>query len=255
MVRSRLVTVAFAVLMLCLLAAAGGCTQQAEPTPTLQATDTPEPSPTPEPTDRSAPPPTVQPTDTPTPAVQPVDTPEPVPTPETADTPEATPTAPPADVPLDCTGLFPTNTPDPNRPEGILGRTSEFWNVSSFEEAECITDYPIAVPANLPEGFVRGENIIVHKSGTSHFEDRWIEYGWYIPGDPPYGFRLEQHSWKLSLGGGLPAVINGIPGERHLRGAMAARFPAVALVPMGTGWLLVHHIGLPARPNHRGVLA
>ena len=115
-----------------------------------------------------------------------------------------------------CSALDPTSTPDPNRPEGILGSISEFWNVSSFEEAECITDYPIAVPTNLPDGFIRGENIIVNKRSTSHFEDRWVEHGWYIPGDPPYGFRLSQHSWKLGLGNGEPAMINGIPGERHL---------------------------------------
>ena len=121
-------------------------------------------------------------------------------------------------------GLDPTNTPDPNRPEGILGRHYQFWNVSSFEEAECITDYPIAIPTNLPDGFVRGENIIVHKTGTSHFEDRWVEHGWGIPGDPTYAFRLEQHTWKFSLDG-EPAMINGIPGERHLRPAIPPDFP------------------------------
>ena len=99
-----------------------------------------------------------------------------------------------------CSALDPTNTPDPNRPEGILGKDSQSWNVSSFEEAECITDYPFAIPTNLPDGFVRAENIIVYKRSTSHFEDRWVEHGWGIPGDPPYGFRLSQHSWKLGLG-------------------------------------------------------
>ena len=123
-----------------------------------------------------------------------------------------------------CSALDPTSTPDPNRPEGILGSISEFWNVSSFEEAECITDYPIAIPTNLPDGFIRGENIIVNKRGTSHFEDRWVEHGWYIPGDPPYGFRLSQHSWKLGLGNGEPAMINGIPGERHLLPAQSPDF-------------------------------
>ena len=139
--------------------------------------------------------------------------------------PEADPPPQPIDVPPECTDLDPTNTPDPNRPEGILGRDYQFWNVSSFEEAECITDYPIAIPTNLPDGFVRGENIIVHKTGTSHFEDRWVEHGWGIPGDPIYGFRLEQHSWKFSLGSGMPAVINGIPGERYLRPAIPPEFP------------------------------
>ena len=124
-----------------------------------------------------------------------------------------------------CSALDPTSTPDPNRPEGILGTISEFWNVSSFEEAECITDYPIAIPTNLPDGFIRAENIIVNKRSTSHFEDRWVEHGWYIPGDPPYGFRLSQHSWKLGLGNGEPAMINGIPGERHLLPAQSPDFP------------------------------
>ena len=129
-----------------------------------------------------------------------------------------------------CSALDPTSTPDPNRPEGILGTISEFWNVSSFEEAECITDYPIAIPTNLPDGFIRAENIIVYKRSTSHFEDRWVEHGWYIPGDPPYGFRLSQHSWKLGLGDGEPAMINGIPGERHLLPAQSPDFPPLLTV-------------------------
>ena len=124
-----------------------------------------------------------------------------------------------------CSALDPTSTPDPNRPEGILGTISEFWNVSSFEEAECITDYPIAIPTNLPDGFIRAENVIVNKRSTSHFEDRWVEHGWYIPGDPPYGFRLSQHSWKLGLGNGEPAMINGIAGERLLELGSPPDFP------------------------------
>ena len=220
MIRSRLVTLAIAMLMLGLLMAAVGCRQQDEAIPTLPATDTPEAAPTLEPTDRSAA----------TPAVKPTDTLEPVPTPQATDAPEAKPTAPEVDTqttdtPPECAGIDPTNTPDPNHPEGIRGRDYQFWNVSTFEEAECITDYSIAVPTNLPEGFIRSENIIVHKRSTSHFEDRWVEHGWGIPGDPSYGFRVSQHSWKYSLGNGEPAVINGIPGQRRLRPAMPPDFP------------------------------
>ena len=241
MMRSRLTLLVIVLLVLCLVAAAGGCTQQDSPgpesSPTAQATDTPEATPTLKPTDRSVPPPDVPPADTPTPAptIGATHTPEAVPTPEAADTPASIPTVQPTDapetaIPPECMGLDPTNTPDPNRPEGILGRDYQFWNVSSFEEAECITDYPIAIPTNLPDGFIRGENIIVHKSGTSHFEDRWVEHGWGIPGDSTYGFfRLEQHTWKFSLDG-EPAMINGIPGERHLRPAIPPDFPPLLVL-------------------------
>ena len=236
MMRSRLTLLVIVLLGLCLVAVAAACTQQNRPgpesSPTAQAIDAAEATPTLEPTDRSVPPPDVPPTDTPTPAptIGATHTPEAVPTPEAADTPASMPTVQPTDapetaIPPECMGLDPTNTPDPNRPEGILGRDYQFWNVSSFEEAECITDYPIAIPTNLPDGFVRGENIIVHKTGTSHFEDRWVEHGWGIPGDPSYGFRLEQHTWKFSLGNGEPTVINGIPGERSLRPAIPPDFP------------------------------
>ena len=232
MIRSRPVLFGIAILMIGVLAASVACTQESEPSPTTQVTDSPEAIPTLEPTDRSEPPPTIQPTVTPTsaPAIQPTHTPEAAPTPEASPTPIAKPTTPLVDTqtmetPPECAGIDPTNTPDPNRPEGIRGREYQFWNVSSFEEAECITDYPIAVPTNLPEGFIRGENIIVHKRSTSHFEDRWVEHGWGIPGDPAYGFRLSQHSWKFSLGDGEPTMINGIPGERRLRPAMPPDFP------------------------------
>ena len=235
MIRSRLTLLVIVLLTLCLVAVAAACTQQDSPGPesgpTAQATDTPEPTPLLKPTDSSVQPPDVPPTDTPTPVptIGATHTPEAVPTPEVTDTPASIPTVQPTDAPEtaispECMGLDPTNTPDPNRPEGILGRDYQFWNVSSFEEAECITDYPIAIPTNLPDGFVRGENIIVHKTGTSHFEDRWVEHGWGIPGDPTYGFRLEQHTWKFSLDG-EPAMINGIPGERHLRPAIPPDFP------------------------------
>ncbi len=213
----RLSLLGIVFLLVCLLVVAGACTQQAEPTPTAQPTDTPEATPTLEPTDRSAPPPTVQPTDTPTPAptVRPTDTPEAVPTPPPADTPEASPATQPTTAPFECAGLFPTNTPDPSRPEGIRNFGSQVWPVCSFEEAECITGYPIYVPTNLPDGFNRAEQIIVSKMGSDHFESRWVEHGWYIPGDPGHGFRLSQHSSPFGIDG-EPFTVNGRPGEREV---------------------------------------
>ena len=235
MIRSRLLTIGIAILVLCVAAAAGGCTQQDDPSPeaspALRATNIPEAIPTLEPTDRSAPPPTTQPTDTPTsnPAGRPTHTPEAVPTPESTNTPEPDPASQATDTPepepvpqttiapLDCVGLFPTSTPDPNLPEGIRGMGTQTWYVSSFQEAACITGYPISVPTNLPDGFIRSESIVVGKRGSEHIEERSVWHSWYIPGDPPYGFRLEEHSLRISLLGGEPAIINGIPGERRLR--------------------------------------
>ena len=206
-----------AVLVLGILAAVA-CTQQAEPTPTLQARESSQAYPTSAPTDRSVPPPTLAPTAKPTrpPAVIPTVTPEPGATPGSVYTPAVTPTSAAPDTPFSCAGLSPTNTPDPNRADGILGMSSEFWNVSSFAEAECYTGYPIAVPSHLPDGFVQSETIIVNKVGTSDWEDVFVEHGWSIPGDPPYGIRLSQHTRMFSLGDGEPAVINGLPGEREL---------------------------------------
>ena len=102
---------------------------------------------------------------------------------------------------------------------------SDSWEVSTFEEAECYTDYPIAVPTHLPEGFIRSETLAVYKSGTSRFEDRYVGQYWYIPGEPSYGFRLEQHSWKFGIGNGEPAVVDGIVGERVLLPAQPPEFP------------------------------
>ena len=242
MIRSRLLTIGIAILVLCVAAAAGGCTQQDDPSPeaspALRATNIPEAIPTLEPTDRSAPPPTTQPTDTPTsnPAGRPTHTPEAVPTPESTntaepdpasqatDTPEPEPVPQTTIAPLDCVGLFPTSTPDPNRPEVIPGRFSEFWTVSSYEEAECITGYPIYVPSNLPDGFIRNDNIFAVATGTEYFEDRYVELGWHLPGDPAYGFMLSQHSWPFGIDG-EPAMINGILGERYLRPAIPPDLP------------------------------
>ena len=240
---SRLLTTGIAILVVCVVAAAGGCTQQDStgpaPSSTPRATDTPEAIPTLEPTDRLAPPPTTQPTDTPTsiPAGRPTHTPEAVPTPESTNTPEpdpasqATDTLEPEPVPqtttatLDCVGLFPTSTPDPKVQEVIPGRFSNLWEVSSYEEAECITGYPIYVPTNLPDGFIRNDTFLAVSRGTKSFEERYVEIGWRLPGDQGYGFMLSQHSRKFGLSQGEPAIINGIPGSRYLRPAIPPRLP------------------------------
>lgn len=208
------------------LLAAAACAQPEVPTPTLQPTDTPVAAPTLEPTDRSVPPPTTRPTVAPSPAsvTQPSDTPEPAPTTQSAVTPEAIPTDRPADAPLDCAALFPTNTPNPDRPASIRSFGSQFWNVHSYEEAECVTGFPIYVPANLPDGFMQNDSISVSKMGSASFESRFVEHGWHLPGDTVYGFRLSQHSSEFGING-EPAIINGALGERHLLPARPPDFP------------------------------
>ena len=228
MIRSRLTLLVIVLLALCLVAVAAACTQQDSPgpksSPTAQATDTPEATPTLEPTDRSALPPDVPPTDTPTPAptIGATHTPEAVPTPQAADTPEPVPTITPIAIPPECIGLFPTNTPDPNRPEGIRNWGSQSWTVSTLEEAECITGYPIAVPAWLPDGFVRSDNIFVNQPPFPN-SPRFVQQFWHDSGDPAYGFDLEQNPGQIGLSGGEPAMINGIPGERSFHPADSNR--------------------------------
>ena len=226
MTRSGPVTLGILVLSAGMLAAAAACTQPEKPTAALRATNTPDAAPTTAPTDRSVPPPDV-PTETPTPAstVPPTGASGPESTPQPASAAGPAPTSQSSDVPFDCAGLSPTNTPDPNRPDGIPGMSTEFWNVSSFEEAECYAGYPIAVPTHLPDDFVRSETIVVNKMGTSDWEDVFVEHGWIVSGDPPYGFRLSQHTRKFSLGNGEPAVIDGVPGERQLDPARSPDFP------------------------------
>ena len=217
MMRFRLVILGTAILMLCLVAATGACTQEEETTPTTQATDASEAVPTLEPTDRSAPPPTMQPTDTPTPAptMRPTDTPEAVPTPEMLDTPETTPTTLATDVPPECVGVYATSTPDPNVPEGIRNMGTHFWDVSSFEEAECIIGYPIAMPTNLPEGFIRGESVAVFQPGFRNAK-RYVQTNWVDLNNPSIGFILEQNPNDSFLGDAEPAVINGVSGQRQV---------------------------------------
>ncbi len=217
MKQTRLSLLGIAFLLACMLATNGACTQQDAPTPTLQATDLPQAAPTLEPTGRAVPPPTIQPVyaHTAPPEAQATYIPEALPDSHTADSPTVTPTIQSADAPLDCVGLFPTNTPDPNRPESIRNWGSQDWPVSSYEEVECITGYPIYTPTNLPDGFIRAEQILVSKRGSDHFENRWVEHGWYIPGDPGAGFRLQQHSRPFGIDG-ESFTVNGRLGERLL---------------------------------------
>ena len=215
LIHARQAVVAIAVLILGLLAAA--CTQPQEPTAGPQPANTHIAAATSEPPDA--------PTETPTPVGQPLDTPSAGPALVATEAPEAASTDQGAVIPLGCAALDPTSTPDPNRPDGILGMSSEFWNVSSFQEAECITGYPVFVPSNLPDEFIRSETIIVNKMGTKDWEDVFVEHGWYIPGDPPYGVRLSQHTRKFGLGNGEPATINGFPGERQLDPPRGTDFP------------------------------
>ena len=211
MVRFRMIRFGIAVLSLCVVAVGSGCPQQQsaspEVVPRLQADDSPATSPATPPMD----------TQTPKPLMLPTQTLESVPTHDSTTSTETGPIPSLAAIPPECIGRFPTNTPDSNRPEGIRSMGTQTWYVSSFQEAACITGYPISVPTKLPDGFIRSENIVVGKRGSEHFEERFVWHSWYIPGDPSYGFRLEEHSLKIGLLGGEPESINGIPGERRLR--------------------------------------
>ena len=84
--------------------------------------------------------------------------------------------------------------------------------VSTVEEAESITGYPIASPASLPAGFVRSENILVNKLSSTYF----VQQFWMSSADPSIQFDLEQHPGLDGLGNSEPAIINGVPGERKL---------------------------------------
>ncbi len=205
------------------LLAAAACTQQEESTPTLQPTPTPAAAPTLEPTDRSIPSPATRPTGTP-PAIQTPDAAGADPAPVATETQGTVSIDQGEIIPLDCAALFPTNTPDPDRPASIRSFGSQFWNVSSYEEAECVTGFPIYVPANLPDGFMQNDSISVSKMGSASFESRFVEHGWHVPGDTVNGFRLSQHSSEFGING-EPAIINGALGERHLLPARPPDFP------------------------------
>lgn len=219
MVRFRMIRFGIAVLSLCVVAVALGCPQQQsagpEAVPGLQADDTTATSPVTPPIEAPGPEPLMLPTQTL----------ESAPTHDSTTSKETGSTSTFAAIPPECIGRFPTNTPDPNLPEGIRGMGTQTWYVSSFQEAACITGYPISVPTNLPDGFIRSESIVVAKRGSEHIEERSVWHSWYIPGDPSYGFRLEEHSLKIGLLGGEPAIINGIPGERRLRPEQPPEFP------------------------------
>ena len=88
--------------------------------------------------------------------------------------------------------------------------------VSTVEEAESITGYPIASPASLPAGFVRSENILVNKLSSTYFETIFVQQFWRYSADPSIQFDLEQHPGLDGLGNSEPAIINGVPGERKL---------------------------------------
>ena len=236
-------------LVLCLVAAAVACSPQDDSspdhTPTSQATESPvatftssPPTPTAPPTATATAAPTVQATPTaeavPTavatdaatasPTIRVTPTAEAEPTPETTDTPSAAPVTLATPIPQECVELFATITPDPNAPLTIFSDTP-IWTVSSFEEAECIVGFPIAIPTNLPEEFTRTDNITVIIMGTEHFQDRYVQHSWNRPGDTLFGFVVSQHSREFGLGGGEPAVINGIAGERSLRPARPPDLP------------------------------
>ena len=92
----------------------------------------------------------------------------------------------------------------------------QLWNVSSVQEAESRTGYAIASLASLPAGFVQGENIIVNKLSSDHYQTHFVQQFWRSPNDPSISLMLEQHPGLAGLGSGQPFLINGVTGEREL---------------------------------------
>ena len=234
-----------ATLVLCLVAAAVACSPQDDSspahTPTSQATESPEATLTSSPSTPTATmtvAPTVQPTQTaesePTPVATEAATASPTvwvtptaeaePTPEATDTPGAAPAAPATPIPPECVELYATITPDPSTPVSFFSDPL-FYAVTSYEDAECLAGFPIAIPANVPEVFVRRESIEVFVTRTEPFRDVHVQQSWSRPGIPLFSFMLAQHSREFGLGGGASAVINGVTGERSLRPARPPDFP------------------------------
>ena len=92
----------------------------------------------------------------------------------------------------------------------------QLWNVSSVQEAEGKTGYPIASPASLPAGFVQGENTIVNKLSSDHYQTHFVQQFWRLSNDTSKSLMLEQHPGLAGLVNGQPFLINGVMGERKL---------------------------------------
>ncbi len=99
--------------------------------------------------------------------------------------------------------------------EPFAGGERAYWNVSSVEEAKQIAGFDIAAPTYLPDGFVPGPKILVNEAPHDK-QKRIVERGWKSSEHPGVSIYLLQRPDPFSIGGGQPATINGIPGQRKL---------------------------------------
>jgi hypothetical protein len=95
-------------------------------------------------------------------------------------------------------------------------------NVDTLAVAEAVAGFAVAVPSFMPEGFSRGENIIITKRGAGLPEDMkppnqpiTVETFYFLEGDDEGMIIIDQTPAEMGLGGGQPAELCGLQVERN----------------------------------------
>jgi hypothetical protein len=111
-------------------------------------------------------------------------------------------------------------------------------NVDTLEAASVLAGYKVLTPAYIPNGFYRQKNIIVTNLGGGlpegmkpKFSMIIVETIYFLKGNDTVMFDVRQSNGKEGLGGGQPAEICGMQGEKqYLPADPQRKYPGRILV-------------------------
>ena len=96
-------------------------------------------------------------------------------------------------------------------------------SVFTLEAAEAVVGFPVAVPQYIPDGFYRQEMIMLSQLGAGLPEEmkhgkpvNIVDIFYFLEEDEQVMFSIHQSLGKAGIGGGEPAEVCGVQGEKKL---------------------------------------
>lgn len=111
-------------------------------------------------------------------------------------------------------------------------------NVDTLALAEAVVGFPVALPQYIPDGFCRQENIILSQLGGGLPKEmrhgdpvNMIDMFYFLEEDEQVMFSIHESLGTAGIGGGEPAEICGVQGEKqYLPADPRRKYPSEILI-------------------------
>ncbi len=127
---------------------------------------------------------------------------------------------------------------------GLTDEEVQLWeskgtaNVDTLERASALAGFKVVTPDYIPEGFSRQKNIILNQLGGGLPEGMKpahsaiiVQTFYFLKGNDSVIFFIQQTDGKMGIGGGEPAVVCGVPGEKqYLPADPRRKYPSEILI-------------------------